>query len=76
MLHANEAWRQLTGAELQKGVSTGLWESFEFLSAQALVRLPWPHISVSQLRATILSVHVQRLHLLQLQQWTQQRQDF
>lgn len=39
MLHANEAWRQLTGAELQKGVSTGLWESFEFISAQALVRL-------------------------------------
>ena len=46
MLHANEAWRQLTGAELQKGVSTGLWESFEFLSAQAMVRLLWlpvPH---------------------------------
>ena len=42
MLHANEAWRQLTGAELQKGVSTGLWESFEFLSAQAQVSLVWP----------------------------------
>ncbi len=42
MLHANEAWRQLTGAELQKGVSTGLWESFEFLSAQAQVELFWP----------------------------------
>ena len=38
MLHANEAWRQLTGAELQRGVSTGLWESFEFLSAQPQVR--------------------------------------
>ena len=34
MLHANEAWRQLTGAELQRGVSTGLWESFEFLAVQ------------------------------------------
>lgn len=44
MLHANEAWRQLTGAELQKGVSTGLWESFEFLCAKALVRLSWSHI--------------------------------
>ena len=40
MLHANEAWRQLTGVELQRGISTGLWESFEFISAQPKVGLP------------------------------------
>lgn len=45
MLHANEAWRQLTGAELQTGVSTGLWESFEFLSAHAPVSLLKPFLT-------------------------------
>ena len=58
MLHANEAWRQLTGAELQKGVSTGLWESFEFISAQALVRLCWccHHCSALHVHPNVLSV--------------------
>ena len=53
MLHANEAWRQLTGAELQRGVSTGLWESFEFLAVQpqasgifiASLGVPWMQAS-------------------------------
>ena len=50
MLHANEAWRQLTGAELQRGVSTGLWESFEFLAVQpqaSPISSAWPDMDIT-----------------------------